>query len=274
MEQVPRAKFSRLLHDLGLERHQPDLGFLNRLVRAFMLRVPFENVSKLYYLRKYDRRTVPDSGVYLEGIERYHFGGTCHSNNHYLNLLLRDLGYDARLCGADMKNPDVHLVNMVTVEEREFLVDAGYAAPFMAPLPRDLGKDYEVELGRDRYVLKPQDDQGCSRLIMYREGAERHGYIAKPIPREYSYFTRTIEDSFRPDATFLNSLLLVRMYAPDRSLVISNLSVIRSEGRSWDIEELAGPEDLPGAIEEHFSIPSDIVTEAIVDMSKWGDSWS
>ncbi len=32
----------------------------------------------------------------------------------HLNQLLSHLGFDVMLCGADMKNPDVHLINIVT----------------------------------------------------------------------------------------------------------------------------------------------------------------
>ena len=52
---------------------------------------------------------------------------------------------------------------------------SGYAAPLLDPIPRDLETDYEITLGRDRYVLKPQDANCCSRLELYRDGALRHG---------------------------------------------------------------------------------------------------
>ena len=44
-----------------------------------------------------------------------------------------------------------------------------------------LPTDHVVELGRDRYVLRPLDAAGCSRLDMYRDGKLRHGYLAKPV---------------------------------------------------------------------------------------------
>lgn len=77
-----------------------------------------------------------------------------------------------------MSNPDVHLVSMVNVDEREYLVDVGYAAPFLSPLPRDLATDFIIVLGRDFYVLKPQDAQGSSRMELYRA----RNYIKCPHP--------------------------------------------------------------------------------------------
>jgi len=61
-----------------------------------------------------------------------------------------------------MNTPAVHAVNMITIDGREYLVDTGYAAPLLEPIPRDLETDYD-KLGRDRYVLKPQDANGFAR---------------------------------------------------------------------------------------------------------------
>jgi arylamine N-acetyltransferase len=146
---------------LGVAKREPCVPALAELVSAHVMRVPFENVSKLYRRKHLGLAGLPGIELFLEGIERYHFGGTCYSNNFHLYTLLASLGYRARLCGADMSNPDVHMVIMVNVDGREYLVDGGYAAPFLSPLPRDLKEDYVVALGRDRYVLRPQDTTGC-----------------------------------------------------------------------------------------------------------------
>ena len=72
---------------------------------------------------------MPGLDQFLADIENYHFGGTCYTNNYFLKLLLSYLGYDVKLCGADMNRPDVHVVNIVRIEGREFIVDVEYAAP-------------------------------------------------------------------------------------------------------------------------------------------------
>lgn len=263
----------RLLGVLGIDRQKTSFEALTEVVRAFAMRVPFENVSKLYYKARFGLRGLPNSDMYIDGIERYNFGGTCYPNNYHLHLLLAHLGYDVKLCGANMANPDVHLVNLVSLDGREFLVDAGYAAPFLAPLPRDLDEDYKISLGRERYVLNPQDGNGVSRLDLYRDGELVHGYTVKPIPRRIDHFTDVIKDSFRDSATFMNSLLLVRLY-PGRSVVIRNLSIIESDKKGYDVRELSGRDQLPAAVEEHFSIPREIVSEAVAELRGFGDPWS
>ncbi len=263
--------YERLLRIIEIERRKPSAEALTQLVSAYMTCVPFENVSKLFYLKRYGLRDLPTFESYLDGIERFHFGGTCYANNYYLHLLLEHLGYDVRLCGADMNNPDVHVFNIVSIEDREFIVDAGYAAPFLKPLPRDLDEDHVIELGRDRYILKPQDEAGRSQVVMYRDGEAKHGYTAKPMARSIDYFAPAIKHSFRDEATFLNSLLLVRFFL-NRSIRIQDLSVIESEGTSYRVQGLSSRDELPGAVEQHFSIPREIVTEVTEDLGKLGDS--
>jgi arylamine N-acetyltransferase len=83
------------LRVLGVARAAPSRGTLNELVRAQATRVPFENISKLYRFKHQGLAGIPSIEVYLEGIERFHFGGTCYPNNFHFCRLLRTLGYDA-----------------------------------------------------------------------------------------------------------------------------------------------------------------------------------
>ena len=75
-----------------------------------------------------------------------------------------------KLCGADMKNPDVHIVSMIKIGGRDFIVDCGYAAPFTEPLPVDLKENYVITFGDEKYILNPRDDSGRSKLEQYYKG--------------------------------------------------------------------------------------------------------
>jgi len=216
---------------------------------------------------------LPEIKLYLDGIDNHHFGGTCYSNNYHFYLLLRSLGYEAKLCAADMKTPQVHALSMIVIEGREYMADTGYAAPLLEPIPRDLATDYETTLGRDRYVLKPQDANGCSRLELYRDGVLRHGYLAKPSPKTIEDFSGVIAASFSADATFLNSVLLVRFY-PGRSVLIHNLALVESEGNKATIHALANRDQLIDAIERRFEMPRKIVSEAVGELGNLQDAWS
>jgi N-hydroxyarylamine O-acetyltransferase len=271
-DQLEPSVVVRYLDLLGVSRQPPSLAGLNELVAAHLTRIPFENISKLLYKKRIGLTDLPPIQMYLDGVEKYHFGGTCYSNNFHFYCLLASLGYDVKLCAADMATPDVHAVSMVSVDGHEYLIDTGYAAPFLTPLPRDLKADYIVALGRDRYVLKPQDQNGCSRLELYRDGVLKHGYMAKPAPSEIKDFSRVIAGSFRKDATFLNSILLARFYA-GRSVVIHNLTLIESSGEFCDVRSLPSLDAVIGAIHKYFEIPRDVVSEAVTGLKEMQDAW-
>lgn len=270
---LPDALVERFLRVLGVPSRAPGLEALRELTAAYVSRVPFESVSKVYRWKRLGLEAVPDAGLFLEGIEETGFGGTCYSNNFHLYALLAALGYDVKLCGADMAAPDVHTVVLANVEGRELLLDAGYAAPFLEPLPRDLAADHPIALGRDRYVLRPRDAEGRSRLELHRDGVLKHAYLAKPAPRRLEDFEGVIAASFRPEATFRNALLLAR-FRPGEGLVIHNLTVVESRGEGSTTRTLRDREELAAEVRRSFGIPEAIVGEVLGTIGRFGDAWS
>lgn len=252
---------ARYLRALGIPGRPPGVEALAEIVAAHVTRVPFENVSKLIRFRHLGLAGVPDATLFLEGIERDRLGGTCYANNYHLFQLLLALGYDARLCGADMREPDVHVVVMVTVERRDLLLDAGYGAPFLDPFPLDSSSDEVVSLGRERWVLRPRDSRRRSLLEHHRDGALAHGYLAKPEPRSLRDFAAPIAGSFRPEATFMRSLVVSR-FERGRSTVLHNLELVESVGARSSVRRLRDLDDLVAAVEDRFGIARHLVMEA------------
>lgn len=254
----------RYLRLLGITRRAPGPEALAELVRAQVERVPFENLSKLFRYRRGGLTGLPDLEEHLDGIERFHLGGTCYANNAHLHALLVALGYDARLCGADMSQPDVHVVNVVALEGREYLVDGGYGAPFVAPLPLDLRREQAVALGRDRFVIHPRGPDGSVAVDHLRDARPWHGYRVRPTAREVAHFRDVIADSFRPDATFMTSVVLVR-FAGGGSRSLRNLALLEARGEVESRRPLAGPAALVELAESGFGVPRE-VTEAALEV--------
>jgi len=263
----------RYLSILGVSQQKPSLAALRELTTAHLVHIPFENISKLYNRKHHGLNSLTPIDLYLEGIERYRFGGTCYSNNFYLYTLLAVLGYNVRLCGADMSKPDVHVVVLATLDRRQYLIDAGYGAPFLAPLPRDLPADYVINMGHNRYILEPQDPNGRSRLAMYQDGRPKHGYLVNPRPRTIDEFAAQIADSFLPTATFLNALMLAR-FEPGRALVIHNMTVVESKEDESIVHRLSSRSQLVDRIVEGFGIPASIATEVIKELGELQDVWA
>jgi len=265
--------FNRYLKLLGVRREKPSYNELLRIVRSHIMKIPFENISKIYYLRTMGLKDIPSLTQYLDGVEHYHFGGTCYANNYHLYQLLRFLGYNVSLCGADMNKPNVHIVNLIKIEGKEFIVDVGYAAPFLEPMPRDLSINYKLILGTDEYVLSPKDSSGCSQLILYRNGISCHGYKMNPIPKRIDEFADIVASSFLPNSTFMNCVLLVG-FGIDNSIVIHNMMFLEITGNTVRRKSFASVEEVIYTIEKIFAIPPDISHVALEGLSMTKDAWS
>ncbi len=265
--------FLRYLGLLGIEKRSPDFEYLKEIVKAHVSKIPFENISKLYYKRRINLKKLIDFELFLNGIEKYGFGGTCYANNFYLNQLLSWLGYNIKLCGASMKDPDVHIVNIVHIDDCDFLVDMGYAAPFFEPLPLNLLKDHTIYNGNDIYVLKPQNKSNQHQIELYRNGDLIHGYMVNPKARNIDEFRQVIEESFEESSTFMNALLLAR-FNSDIFIVINNMSVIESSGKVSKKYSIDSIEQLSLVINKYFNIPGSIVMESISKLQMQRDGWS
>jgi arylamine N-acetyltransferase len=265
--------YARYQSILGVAPEAPSLDHLRRLVRAQIIRVPFENISKLYLKKTRSASYIPSLEEHLNGIERHRFGGTCYANNPYFAELLRHLGYDVTMCGADMSKPDVHVVSVVRLEGREYLVDVGYGAPFYEPMARDLDHEQEIVFGRNRFLLHPQDDQRRSRVDHFLDGELIHGYVAKPEARTIDHFDRIIRDSYSDAATFMNVVVVERFFA-DRSLRFHNFDLTESTPHGATATRLADRSQLVEAIEHHCGFPAEIVRQAIADIALEGDIYT
>lgn len=257
--------YSKYLELIDIEASDPSFELLCKIVKAHLIKIPFENISKLLY-KKQGMNNIPDLTTYLSGIEKYNFGGTCYSNNYYLHLLLKHLGYNIKLCGADMRNPDVHLISIVIIDKREYIVDCGYAAPFLKPLPRNLNEDYIIKLGNEKYRVKPKDEKGKTKVEQYYNGELQHWYTANPQPRKIEEFNKVIKDSYADDAIFMNTLRITR-FSENGSLAFKNLQLTENIGtKSFTIE--LSRKDIPRIIHEKFGMPADIVEEAIKNLKE------
>ncbi len=253
--------YERYLRLLGFHSVPVGLAGLRSLVRAHILRVPFENVSKLILFQREGSGRVTMLPGFLDGIEHHDLGGTCYTSNPYFFELLRTIGYDADLLAADMTNPDVHTSIRVRLDSREYHIDVGYGAPFFEPMP--LGQlPHEISNGRFRYILDHASEPGRYEMAHWLESERIHRYIVHGPPRQFDYFRPTIEESYQPGKTFMTWLRIARFF-PDHSVdLIDRTLTVHREGYSRDYE-LSSMKDMRQAIDNEFRMSRAPVEEAI-----------
>jgi arylamine N-acetyltransferase len=270
--QQEKGLYQRFIKLLGLETRIPSLESLSELLTAHLSVIPFENISKLFYKTTLNQVHLPTFDQYLSGIEEYNFGGTCYSNNYYLFKLLTYLGYQAQLCSADMKSPGVHMVVKVSLEEKDYLLDLGYGAPFKQPIPLFLKEDFSIVSGRDQYLFKALDERGCTKLLLLRNGTVKHGYTINPGARNIGDFEQVISESFRPDSTFFNSLLVTK-YISNRFCTLHNLEYTETKGMESNGFPIRDLSELIAFTEVKFRIPSSITNRVLPELNLSGDAW-
>ena len=264
--------YYRFLELLGLEKKKVSIEALSELICAHLSTIPFENISKLYYKKLFSLESLPSFKKYLNGISENNLGGTCYANNYFFYKLLKYLGYEVKLCGADMKESDVHLVIIATLGNKEYLIDVGNASPFLAPIPLYLKKDWEKIIGGDKYIIKPRNNKGYSRLERLRNGVQKHVYTAKPSARKIEYFNNAISNSYSPDSTFFNCLLITK-YISGSFITIHNMELIESKQNAHHIQQIADINELEYLMEDIFGIPQKITSEVIKDINFSRNAW-
>jgi N-hydroxyarylamine O-acetyltransferase len=156
---------------------EPDLANLERLQRAHLTAVPFENLD-VYHRRGV--RTGLDHSV-PKVVERWR-GGWCYELNGAFGALLAELGYEVIRHGAfvlfDFESPEPDHLALEVRLGRPYLVDVGFGDSFIRPLPLDdpgphdggTG-DYAFEFGGGETTLLEVGPDG-ERRPLYRFGPE------------------------------------------------------------------------------------------------------
>ena len=133
-----------------------DLDGLERLQRAHLTRVPFENLD--VFAR---RRVRTDIDWSVPKIVERGRGGWCYELNGAFAWLLGELGFEVKQLGATvlLKRPDPmergHLALEVRLG-RPYLVDVGFGDSFIRPLPLDDPGPHDGGTGAFHFDFGPE----------------------------------------------------------------------------------------------------------------------
>lgn len=157
---------------------EPDLGSLERLQRAHLTAVPFENLDV------YARRGVrTDDAWSVSKIVERRRGGWCFELNGAFAALLSELGYEVTrhaatvLFGGTTRIP-THLTLRVELD-RPYLVDVGFGDSFIKPLPLDSQGPHDGGSGKFGFIF----EDGLTTLVAYEDGRPVPQFRFDSIPR-------------------------------------------------------------------------------------------
>jgi len=255
------SPFQRYLGLLGLDRSLSGLDGLRTLVARHLERVPFENISKLLlYDREHAGRALTLE-EFLDGVEYQDLGGTCHATNPFFAALLRELGYDADLLGADMGPPNVHMAIRVRLDSFAYHVDVGFAAPFREPIRLD-SIPTKIAEGGNRYVFDRDPGGAGFRMSMFTGAGSRLDYVAHDPPRAPEFFRQIVTDSYAPVSWFMQRLRISRIFA-GYSVDLIDKTLHRHEAGKTVVTELRNMPELRAAVRDELEMPRCPVEAAV-----------
>jgi N-hydroxyarylamine O-acetyltransferase len=229
----------------------PDLASLERLQRAHLTTVPFENLDV------YARRTVrTDDDWTVTKIAERGRGGWCFELNGAFSALLTELGYEVNRLAATVLYGSVspiptHLSIEVTLD-RPYLVDVGFGDSFIRPLPLDSEGPHDggtakfgFQFDGDRTTLVSHEDDGT---IQPHYRFERTGNPTSDFEEASTYLQTT------PGLQWTQSRFATRLLdnGPDRVTLLTDRIKFRRDG-IWS-EQQIDESDWPRLLEEWFGL--------------------
>lgn len=227
---------------------QPTAGVLQRIHRAHMLTVPFENLDI-----GLGRKIVCDENAFIRKIVEGRRGGFCYELNGAFAALLRELGFKVTLLSARVPRDDGshspefdHLTLRVDLDQ-SWLADVGFGDSFLEPLRLELGVE-QLQDGRSYRIT--QDDDSLHMERTEPDGSWRPQYSFTMIPRSLAdfapmcrYHQTSPESPFTRKSICSKATLQGRMTLADGKLIITQNGtreerlLASDQERQWALEE-------------------------------------
>ena len=231
---------------LGGEEIKAELSGLDRLVRAQLSHIPFDNMDV------WGKGICPLLGIraLYEKIVLRRRGGYCFELNSLFNALLKALGFETYMvaahvmAGRDEVGPPAHCALICNFSGEKYFCDVGYGGPVpVGGLPLS---------GESRFGFR-LEKQG-NYYLLCRDGAEELRFKDVPVdPVELIPMNYYI--SQKPDSPFRNILHLnLRLDEGSVSIVGREFKLRRGEER---VEKSIEMSELPLILEEYFGISAE-----------------
>lgn len=249
LDEVTTAAY---LKRIAAERpDRPDLAALRHLHERHVMTVPFESLD--YHLGKEihykDERIV-------EKIVHARRGGGCGELNSAFLFLLRALGFTVHLrhgrvwIGGRLRDPYNHMLLMVEIEGRRWLVDVGFGKGSRYPISLDTAEAQDDPHGA--FSVRKVDDRATDVL---RDGKPQYRVYDDPTSLsdfdQAVYWYRTSPDS----------MLLQNMFCSlpleDGWVVLKDDVLTITRGKETTTEKLADDAAVLNAYEKWFGITLD-----------------
>jgi arylamine N-acetyltransferase len=200
---------SQILSFLGCGREKPSVRYLNRLIQAYIRRVPWESVSRIV-----KRHTTPKTelcprwpGEFWQETLKYGMGGTCFENNLAFFTLLNDLGFEGYLTINDMEKPACHTASVITFNAQKYLADV--TIPIQCALPIHANQLTKRPDEFHHYTLRPESNYRYSIERSHHPKRRIFTLVDVPVPLEE--YRDAVQRDYEETGYFLDRVIIVKM---------------------------------------------------------------
>jgi arylamine N-acetyltransferase len=261
---LPDSIVPSILDYLGCQARAPTLRHLNRLIQAYLRRVPWESVSRI--VKRHTAASTAECPRWPEEFWRdamqYGFGGTCFESSLAFYSLLVSLGYEGYLTVNDMGDKQgCHAAIIALLEGHKFLVDV--TIPMPAALRIDPHRTTRRVTNLLDYSLLPVRSDVYQVLRSHHPNRNAFTLIDKPV--SLTDYRAVVENDYTEAGFFLKSVVMVRVIDGRLWRFFSDHRPFKIEAfsRAGKREIALQPEVVAQSLSRLFQLPEDPISAAL-----------
>jgi len=242
----------------------PTLRYLNRLIDAYIRKVPWESVSRIVKRHTTQKTKAcprwPEE--FWQDAMAHGFGGTCYESSLAFYSLLMALGYEGYLTVNDMGDTrGCHAAIVVLFSGHKYLVDI--TIPVHAAVRIDPQKIVRRKTAFYDYTIRPVQEHKFE--VERSHHTRRNAFTMIDIPVSLHDYQKIVVKDYKETGYFLNSVVMVKVAGNKTWRFFSNHQPYRLESfnREGKAETFVEPESLPQRLAELFQMPEDKISAAL-----------
>jgi len=253
-----------ILNYLECPGKAPTLRYLNRLVYAYIRKVPWESVSRI--VKRHTTPITEDCPRWPE--EFWHdaiqfcFGGTCFESNLAFYSLLMTLGYDGYLTVNDMGDSrGCHAATVIILDGEKYLVDI--TIPVHNAVRLDRQKVTRQRTTFHNYTIRPVQENKYE--VERSHHSHRNAFTLIDVPVSLPDYLTIVENDYKETGFFLKSVVMVKVIEDKTWRFFSDIQPYKLESfnRSGKTEILLAQETMTESLASLFQMPIDKISYAI-----------
>lgn len=243
----------RYLKLLDLQRSPPSVSFLAAFVKRHLLKIPYENISKMIRFQN-TGPSIPNFEEFVSGVAEKTYGGTCFVQNIYLNHILNYVGFKSELVGIRKDGILSHLSLRVNIEGANYFVDVGIMSSFSGPFRIHPSESFAQHLGNQRFVFSPNSDLENYSLEISRDNKTLRKFESLSRAFTAKDLEVGVQKTFERSSMFMTTLCVHRVF-DTYSLGIWNNSFYKTNGTERTVRPILSYSDLKSVFDQELMLP-------------------